>query len=124
MNPSATTFKSNQKKGYPLQTDQLTKTETNILQDLLHEWTDTPTLDLLLDNWSNHRDKTDAMMNTKQNVSLLLLNVSSLNRYLIDVFNLIDTMQPSIVVLNGTYHDESAVKKFTCHFFNFNIFAR
>ena len=124
MNPSATTFKSNQKKGYPLQTDQLTKTETNILQDLLHEWTDTPTLDLLLDNWSNHRDKTDAMMNTKQNVSLLLLNVSSLNRYLIDVFNLIDTMQPSIVVLNGTYHDESAVKKFTCHFFNFNVFAR
>ncbi|CAF3269594.1 unnamed protein product [Rotaria socialis] len=123
MNPSAITFKPNQKKSYPILADLLTKAELNIFQDLLHEWADTPTLDLLLDNWSNHRDKADSMMSIKQNVSLLLLNVSSLNRYFIDAINLVDSMQPPIVVLNGTHHDENSVKQFISHFFNFNVFS-
>jgi hypothetical protein len=42
------TFKPKHKRYYPIQTDQLTKFEANIFQELLREWTDTPTLDLLL----------------------------------------------------------------------------
>ncbi|CAF2988048.1 unnamed protein product [Rotaria sp. Silwood2] len=95
-----------------MQTDQLTKTEENIFLDILHEWADIPTLDLLLENWTKHRDRILSMMNIKHKVSLLLLNVSSLNRYLVDVFNLIDSTSPPIVILNGTHH-----------FFNYNVFS-
>jgi hypothetical protein len=63
------------------------------------------------------------MMNIHQNLSLLLLNVSSLNRYLADVYNLMDTITSPIVILNGTHHDENAVKRFKSHFFNYNIFS-
>ena len=123
MNPSVMTFKPNHKKSYPIQTDQLTKFEAKIFQELLCEWTDTPTLDLILGNWTIHRDKTLSMMNTQQDLSLLLLNVSSLNRYLADVFNLMNTTASPIVVLNGTHHDANTVKRFKAHFFNYNIFS-
>jgi hypothetical protein len=123
MNPSAMTFKPKHKKYYPIQSDQLTKFEANIFQELLCEWTDTPTLDLLLENWSIHRDKTLSMMNIQQNFSLLLLNVSSLNLYLADVFSLMDKTASPIVILNGTHHDENAVKRCKSHFFNYNIFS-
>ncbi|CAF2518602.1 unnamed protein product [Rotaria sp. Silwood2] len=81
------------------------------------------TLDILLENWTNHRDKTLSMINRQQNFSLLLLNVSSLNRYLVDVINLINSSSPQIGILNGTHHDENAIKRFTSHFFNFNVFS-
>ncbi|CAF5000154.1 unnamed protein product, partial [Rotaria sp. Silwood1] len=123
MNPSAMTFKPNQKKFYSINTDQLTKAEENIFQELLCEWIDTPTLDLLFEKWTNHRDKNFSLMNIKQNISLLLLNVSSLNKYLVDVFKLIDAISSPIVILNGTHHDDNSVKQFRSHFFNFNVFT-
>ncbi|CAF1185830.1 unnamed protein product [Rotaria sp. Silwood1] len=123
MNPSAMTFKPNQKRFYSIKTDQLTKAEENIFQDLLCEWTDTPILDLLLENWTNHRDKNFSLMKVKQNISPLRLNLSSLNKYLGDVFKLIDSTSPPIVVLNGTHHDDNSIKQFTSHFFNFNVFS-
>jgi hypothetical protein len=123
MNPLAKTFNPNQKNLYPIQTNRLTKAEEIIFQEVLREWTDTPTLDLLLEHWLNHRTKTLSMMNVQHNFSLLLLNVSSLNRYIVEIFNLIDSVPAPVVILNGTHHDESAVKTFTSHFFNYNIFT-
>ncbi|CAF4798147.1 unnamed protein product, partial [Rotaria sp. Silwood1] len=123
MNPSAMTFKLHQTNFYSIHTDQLTKAEENIFQELLCECTDTSTLDLLLEKWTNHHDKNLSLMSIKQNISLLLLNVSSLNKYLVDVFNLIDSTSSSTVILNGTHHDDNSVKQFRSHFFNFNVFS-
>jgi hypothetical protein len=123
MNPSATAFNPNQKKLYSIRTDQLTKAEEVIFQEVTREWTDTPTLDLLLEHWLNHRIKTSSMMAVHQHFSLLLLNISSLNRYTMEVFNLVNSVPAPIVILNGTHHDENAVKRFTSHFFNYNVFA-
>lgn len=124
MNPLTNNFKPNPTKRLTIQTNQLTTAEEKIFQDMLHEWSNTPTLDLLLENWSKYRDKTLSMMNIQQNIPFLLLNVSSLNRYMVDIFNLIDSTAPSIIILNGTYHDEASVKRFTSHFFNFHVYAR
>ncbi|CAF3500209.1 unnamed protein product [Rotaria socialis] len=96
---------------------------SDALLDLLREWCETPTLDLLLENWTNHRDKTCQVMNLKQNISLLLLKVSSLNWYVIDVFNLIDVTASPIIILNGTYHDVDTIKTFSSHFFNYNVYS-
>ncbi|CAF3588801.1 unnamed protein product [Rotaria sp. Silwood1] len=90
---------------------------------IFEEWTNTPTLDLLLDKWSIYRDKTLSMLNIKDNISILLLNVSSLNRHMVEIFKLIDTTSPSIITLNGTHHDERSTKQFTKHFFNYNVFS-
>ncbi|CAF2107833.1 unnamed protein product [Rotaria magnacalcarata] len=32
-------------------------------------------------------------------------------------------MQPPIVVLNGTHHDENTIKQFISHFFNFHVLS-
>jgi hypothetical protein len=123
MNPSAQTYKPNHKQSYLIRTDQLTKYEENIFQEVIREWTDTPTLNLLLEKWSNYRDKTLSMLNINDNISIVLLNVSSLNRYLIDIFSLIDSYSPPIIILNGTHHDDNSIKQFTSHFFNYNVFS-
>ncbi|CAF4389064.1 unnamed protein product [Rotaria socialis] len=96
---------------------------SDALLDLLREWCETPTLDLLLENWTNHRDKTCQVMNLKQNISLLLLKVSSLNWYVIDVFNLIDVTASPIIILNSAYHDVDTIKTFSSHFFNYNVYS-
>ncbi|CAF5023628.1 unnamed protein product [Rotaria magnacalcarata] len=90
---------------------------------IFEEWTNTPTLNLLLDEWSNYRNKTLSMLNRKDNISILLVNVSSLNRYMVEIFNLIDSTSPPIITINGTHHDEESIKQFTKHFFNYNIFS-
>ncbi|CAF1308632.1 unnamed protein product [Adineta steineri] len=90
---------------------------------IFEEWTSTPTLNHLLDKWSNYRDKTLSMLNIKDNISILLLNVSSLNHYMDETFNLIDSTSPPIITINGTHHDEKSIKKFTKHFFNFNVYS-
>jgi hypothetical protein len=123
MDPLAKIFKPNQTKHFPIQTKHLTVAEENIFQEILYKWTNTPTLNLLLDNWSVYRDKTLPLMNTQRNLSLLLLNTTSLNRYLVDVFHLIDSTAPPIVILNGTHHDEDCIKRFTAHFFNFPVYS-
>jgi hypothetical protein len=123
MNPLAKIFKPNQKNLYSIQTNQLTKAEETIFQEVLREWTDIPTLDLLLEQWSKHRTKTLSLLNVQQNCSFILLNVSSLNRYIIEAFNLINSVPAPIVILNGTHHDENAIKLYATHFFNYNIFT-
>ncbi|CAF1161318.1 unnamed protein product [Rotaria sordida] len=90
---------------------------------IFEEWTSTPTLDLLIDKWSIYRDKTLSMLNIKDNISILLLNVSSLNCHMVEIFKLIDTTSPPIITLNGTHHDERSTKQFTKHFFNYNVFS-
>lgn len=123
MNPLAKTFNFNPKNSHLLHADPLTKIERNILQEIIREWTEIPTLDLLLEHWTNHRTKMLSMSNVQQNLSVLLLNVSSLNRYMIELFHLIDSAPAPIVILNGTHHEEEAVKRFTTHFFNYNVFT-
>lgn len=57
------------------------------------------------------------MLNVDEYISLLLMNISSLKRYLIEFFNLIDEVPPPIVILNGTHHDEDAIKKCAAHLY-------
>ena len=92
-NPNQNSYKS-----FSIPTNHLTKAEYNILKAIFQEWSSIPTLDSLLDNWSKYCHKTTSMMNIHQNVSLLLLNVSSLSRYLIEVFNLIDSTTSPIII--------------------------
>ena len=49
MNPSAAIFKRKQKKPFLINVDQLTKHEENTFKMIFEEWTNTPTLNLLLD---------------------------------------------------------------------------
>ena len=99
------------------------KAEENILKAVFQEWTNVPCLDTLLENWSDYRDKSIQLMNSCQNISILLLNVASLKRYLVEVFNLIQSTSSPIIILNGTYHDDVTTKRFSSHFFNYNVFT-
>jgi hypothetical protein len=123
MNPLAKPFKPKSNTSYPISTDRLSKTDSLIFQELCSEWANTPTLDCLLERWKDRSVKTLTMLNTQQEVSLLLLNVSSLNLYLLEVINLINTIASPIIILNGTHHDDKTVKLFTSQMFNLNIFA-
>ena len=62
-------------------------------------------------------------MNSCHNISILLLNVASLKRYHVEVFNLIKSTSSPIIILNGTYHDDVTTKRFSSHFFNYNVFT-
>ena len=123
MNPIAKPFKPQSNTTYPICTDRLSETDSLIFQELCSEWANTPTLDCLLERWEDRSVKTLAMLNTRKVISLLLLNVSSLNLYLLEVINLINTVASPIIILNGTHHDDKTVKIFTSQMFNMNIFA-
>ena len=123
MNPLATTFRPKQHKLYHLNADQLTENEEKIFQEILYEWTHTTTRDLLLQNWTERQRRNLSMLNVDEKISLLLLNISSLKRYLIEFFNLMDEMSPPIIILNGTHHDEDAIKKCAAHLYTYNVFA-
>jgi hypothetical protein len=121
MNPKACEFQPNPNETFTISAEKLSKNEIKIFQKLVLEWTHTPTLDLLLTNWKNRLEQTQLMLNIKHDISVLLLNVSSLKLYLLDVFNLINSHTPPIIVLNGTYHDDDTIKRFTQHFTNYNV---
>ena len=123
MNPLAPTFNPIHRQPHLLHAEQLTKTETQIFQKVLREWTDIPTLDALLNTWTNYHRRNLSLLDTDDNIALLLLNISSLNRYLIDMFELVDALNPPIIVLNGTHHDEDANKKCASHLFNYHVHA-
>ncbi|CAF1241864.1 unnamed protein product [Adineta ricciae] len=57
------------------------------------------------------------------NISLLLLNVASLSRYLAEVFNLFEVTSSPIVILTGTHHKKKATKRLAAHAFNYNFFT-
>ena len=63
------------------------------------------------------------MINSCQNISLLLLNIASLKRYQAEVYNLIQSASSPIIILNGAYHDFYSTKRFSSHFFNYNVFT-
>jgi hypothetical protein len=125
MNPSTRIFNQHQNLDYPFSSlsNSLTKSEDNILKSVFQEWSNAPSLDVLLERWTNYREKSISLMNSRQNISLLLLNVASLNRYLVEVFNLIQSTSPPIIILNGTYHDDDTTKRFSSHTFNYNVFT-
>jgi hypothetical protein len=125
MIPSAKSFNPHPQlcHSFVIPSNCLTKAEDNILKAVFHEWSNVPSLVTLLENWSDYRDKSTALMNSCQNIALLLLNVASLKRYLAEVFNLIQSTSSPIVILNGTYHDNDTTKRFASHTFNYNIFT-
>ena len=84
---------------------------------------ETATLNSLLTSWAKRQEKLSDQLEIKENISFLLLNVSSINRYHIDLFSLIENIAPSIIVLNGTHHDDKSIKQFENHCFNFNILS-
>ena len=120
MNPSARIFNPHPNLNYSfvIPTNYLTKAEENILRAVLQEWSNVPSLDTLLGNRSDYRDKSTSLMNSYQNISILLLNVASLKRYLVEAFNLIQSTSSPIIILNGTYHDDDTTKRLSSHFFN------
>ena len=101
----------------------LTKTEDNILNAVIQEWITAPSIDTLFNKWSAYRDTTNSLMKTGQNMSLILLNVASLKRYLAEVINLIQSTFPPIVILNGTHHDPVTTKRFSSHLYTHNVFT-
>ena len=125
MNPSAKTFNPhpNHSCSFTIPTDCLTRAEDNILEAVIQEWSNAPSLDALLGNWSDYRDKSMTLMNSCQNIAFLLVNVASLKRYLVEVFNLIHSTAAPIIILTGTHHDDATVKRFSSHTFNYNVFT-
>ena len=63
------------------------------------------------------------MMSKKGEISFLLLNVSSLSRHLVDVYELLNHVDAPFVVLTGTHHDDKTIKLFSSHYSNFNVFS-
>ena len=123
MNPNAKEFLPNQTESYQLSLDQLSKNQAKILQQMFSEWTSTPTLDMLLNNWEERKKKTTNMLNVKSDVRIMLLNVSSLKLYLPEILLLLEKTPCPIVVLNGTHHNDEATKIFSKHFSNYYVYS-
>jgi hypothetical protein len=103
-------------------TPDLTKRQSKILQEILTEWTTTPTLDNLMSKWEKRRQRTDRMLNIKCELSFMMLNVSSLKLYLNELMELLNELHFSILVLNGTRDDENARRVLSKHLSNYHIF--
>ncbi|CAF4927018.1 unnamed protein product, partial [Rotaria socialis] len=63
MNSTANSFVPHQNETLLIPADDLSKSELKIFQELMQEWTTTPTLDSLLEKWNKHREKTITMLN-------------------------------------------------------------
>ena len=59
MNPSAAIYEpnSNRNKYYHIKSDKLTKAEKRSFQEVLHEWTETATLNPVLTTWTKRQEK-------------------------------------------------------------------
>lgn len=123
MNPTNNPFHPQVQSSFTFDTSNLTKTEQLILKDLLTEWTEIPTLALLLDKWAQHKQKNIVKMLTQQNLTFLLVNVASLNKYHDEFIELASSIAPPIFILNGTFHNDKSIKKLSSHFYNYNIFT-
>ena len=64
------------------------------------------------------------MLNMQRELKLPLLNVSSLNLHLSDVFLLLQTFPYSIVVLNSTHHNDETVKILEKYHSNYSTFSQ
>ena len=126
MNSTADPFQPSQPNSTDtliIPTENLSKNEAKTFQEVIDEWTRAPTLDALLNDWVDHRTKTTSMMNKKGEISFLLLNVSSLSRHLVDVYELLNRVDAPFVMLTGTHHDDKTIKLFSSHYSNVNVFS-
>lgn len=122
MNPNSKIFIPNQKDLQTVTLTNLSKKQTKILQDVIYEWSNTPTLNGLLKRWEERKQKTRDMISITNDLSFLLLNISSLKLYLYDLLELLNSLHVSIIVLNGTRNNESTLKQIKCHLSNFQFF--
>ncbi|CAF3177615.1 unnamed protein product [Rotaria sp. Silwood2] len=123
MNPNAKEFFPNHTESFQLSIDPLSPKQAKILQQLISEWSTIPTLNSLLDKWEERNKETINMLNIKSEMKIMLLNVSSLKLYLPDIFLLLENTPCSIVVLNGTHHNDEAIRSFSKHFRNYNVYC-
>ncbi|CAM4835513.1 unnamed protein product [Rotaria magnacalcarata] len=100
----------------------LSKKQNKILQDLIAEWTTSSTLNNVLMKWEERRQQTWDMLNVKNELSFLLLNICSLKLYLYDLFQLVNSLDVSVIILNDTRNDGDALKYFSMHLTNFQVF--
>ena len=112
MNPTAKELFPKHSESFQLSTEQLTPKQAKILQRLIFEWETTSTLNTLLNKWGGRKTETTNMLDTKSEINIMLLNTSSLQLYLPDLFLLLENVPCSIVVLNGTYHNDKATRVF------------
>ena len=122
MNPNANTFYPASKELYHIPIANLTDRQKKMFQDLILEWTTTSTLDNLFTKWEHRRQKTCSMLNIKNPLSFLLLNISSLRLYLYDLFELLNQIHVSVMILNGTRRDADTLKRLSNHLANYRIF--
>jgi hypothetical protein len=122
MNPNANTFIPTQKDLQMIPMTNLSKKQNKILQNLIAEWTTSSTLNNVLLKWEERRQQTSDMLNVKNELSFLLLNICSLKLYLYDLLQLLNSLHVSVIVLNGTRHDDDSLKYFSMHLTNFQVF--
>ena len=122
MNPTANIFIPNQRESLAIPTGNLSRKQIKVLQDSINEWTSSATLEYLLTQWERRRQQTINMLNVNSELSLLLLNINSLKLYVHDLFELLNSVNVSIIVLNGTRKDNPTLKYFSSHLSNFQVF--
>jgi hypothetical protein len=122
MNPYAKEFFPNHTESFPISIEQLSNKQTKIFQELTVEWTSTPTLNGLLHKWDERSKSTSDMINVKSDLTIMLLNVSSLKLYLPDIYLLLENTPCSIIVFNGTHHNDETVKIFSKHYKHYNTY--
>ena len=62
------------------------------------------------------------MLNIKNTLSFLLLNISGIRLYLHDLYEILNQIHVSVVILNGTRHDADTLKRFSHHLTNYRMF--
>lgn len=123
MNPLAKAFKPNPTVTFPIATNLLSLSDATIFEKICREWTEAPTLNVLLEQWNNYSMKTRSLLIENEFLSLILVNVSSLSTHLIDIIHLINNVNAPIIILNGTHHNNDTIKLFKSHMFNLNVFT-
>ncbi|CAF3258983.1 unnamed protein product [Rotaria sp. Silwood2] len=107
---------------YHIPIPNLSNKQNKIFQDLILGCTTTPTLENLFTKWKQRQQKTCDMLNIKNKLSILLLNASSLRLYIYDLFELLNQIHVSIMILNGTRHDTDTLKCLSNHLTIYQIF--
>ena len=102
MNANAKTFCPLLKELYNIPIANLSDKQKIIFQRPILEWTTTPRLENLFAEWERRRQKTCSMLNIKNTLSFLLLNISSLRLYLYDLYEMLNQIHATIAILNGT----------------------
>ncbi|CAF4159733.1 unnamed protein product [Rotaria magnacalcarata] len=122
MNPNLNIFTPIPKDSQMIPMTNLSKNQIKILQDLRSEWTTVSTLDNMLKKWDIRRQQTIGILNVINDLPFLLLNISSLKLHLYDLLELLNSLHVYVIALNGTRHDNDALKYFSMHLKKFQVF--